>query len=531
MSKRPTKAKGAAELAPRKLKKLSFADRVKQEAILQIIEQQALLPNLAQQFIIEATIDYPWQRTFINDKNPRKALFGERRGSKTTLMILSAIEQCLRVPFSQVLYIGLTQDSCKRSVFDQIMARLLRKHNLPAKLVYGNEMRFDNGSIIYLLGMDANEKQKEKARGVKSSLNLIDEMQSFTQDTASIINDVLGPTAADTKSSMIIGGTAGNSLGENYWYEITKDNTKEVPVAPSILHPEWIVYRCQWSNNTAIDDQTNCRICDNVKDYLDKLELDHPGTRLTDSYRQEWNAEWIVQKDALIYKYSDANLLTSPTCLDFLSNERIPMPSADFLATATRVLGIDLGYNDPTALTVVVFNTKFSNKEYVIETFNQSEMLVDEVAAKIKQLDKLYHFTYMVGDSSSLQVFETLRKGYGLNIEKANRVGKLSHQLVLNSDLQTRSVVIMPGNEELINQLKTCQWEAKPLKEGRYIEEAKYKNDQTDSFLYAHTFSRVHWYQAPKPPPGLPTNEDHNNKLIKDLVKRNTMNRFNNRFN
>lgn len=511
-------------------KKLTFSERIKAEAQQQILEQQLSLPNLAQQFIIDATRDYPWQREFINDKNPRKALFGERRGSKSTMMILAAIEQCLRVPFSQVLYIGLTQDSCKRSIYDQVMARIIRKHNLPAKLIYGNEMRFDNGSIIYLVGMDANEKQKEKARGVKSSLNLIDEMQSFTQDTAAIINDVLGPTAADTKSTMIIGGTAGNALGENYWYEITKDNTKDNPIGPSIKHPEWMVYRCEWSKNTAIDEQTGNRICDNVREWLDKLESDHPGTKITDSYRQEWDAEWIVQKDALIYRYSDANLLTSPTCLDFRTNERIPMPSAEFLATATKVLGIDLGYNDPTALTVVVFNTKFSNKEYVIETFNQSSMLVDEVVAKIKQLDKLYKFTYMVGDSSSLQVFETLRKGYGLNIEKANRMGKLSHELVLNSDLQTRSVVFMPGNEELINQLKTCQWEAKPLKEGKYVEDQKYKNDLCDSFLYAHTFSRVHWYQAPKPKPGLPTNEDHQNKLTKELFKRNKLLAFNNRF-
>jgi phage terminase large subunit len=513
-----------------KAKKLTFAERIKQEAQQQILEQQHSLPDLAQQFIIEATIDYPWQRTFINDKNPRKALFGERRGSKTTLMALSAIEQCLRVPFSQVLYIGLTQDSCKRAMYDQILARILRKHNLPAKLVYGNEMRFENGSIIYLIGMDANEKQKEKARGVKSSLNLIDEMQSFTQDTSTIINEVLGPTAADTKSAMIIGGTAGNALGENYWYEITKDNTKETPVGPSTLHPEWIVYRCQWANNTAIDEQTGNRICDNVKDFLDKLEKDHPGTQLTDAYRQEWNAEWIVQKDALIYRYSEGNLLTSQECLDFGTNERIPMPSAEFLATATKVLGIDLGYNDPTALTTVAYNTKYSNKLYVLETFNQSEMIVADVAAKIKQLDKLYHYTYMVGDSSSLQVFETLKQTYGFNIEKANRQGKLSHQLVLNSDLQTRSVVFMPGTEELINQLKTCQWEAKPLKEGRYVEDSKYKNDLSDSFLYAFYYSRHHWYQVPKPKPGLPTGQDQQNALTKELFKRNKLMAFNNRF-
>ena len=105
----------------------------------------------------------------------------------------------------------------------------------------------------------------------------------------------------------------------------------------------------------------------------------------------------------------------------------------------------------------------------------------------------------MVGDSSSLQVFETLKHTYSLPIEKANRQGKLSHQLVLNSDLQTRSVVLMPGNEELIQQLQSCIWDRKALQDGEYIEDPKYKNDLADSFLYAHHFSRHLWYHAPKP--------------------------------
>jgi hypothetical protein len=453
--------------------------------------------DLSTQFIERSTNDIQWQRKFIADQSPNKALFGERRGGKSTVMGICAIAQALAHPFSQILYVGLTEASVKKIMYDQVLAMLKRKHDLPATLIGNNEMRFVNGSIIYLIGLDANKKQKEKVRGVKASLILMDEMQSYTQDARLIIKEVLGPAAADTKASTILGGTAWNSLGKNYWHEITKDNTKQNPIGPSLLHPEWKVYRCEWVNNTAIDEMTGNRICDNVAAYLAKERADHPGIELTDSYRQEWNAEWIIQTSSLIYRYSNANLLHSPLCREIDTNRIISMADG-FMQGATYILGIDLGYNDPTALTVVAYNLRYSNKLFVIETFKQSEMLVADVAMKIKQLDEHYHFTYMVGDISSLQVFETLKQNYSLPIEKANRAGKLSHQYTLNSDLQTRSVIIMPGNDELIEQLKTCVWLQSGLDDGKHIEDPAIKNDLSDSFLYAHNFSRHMWYTAPK---------------------------------
>jgi hypothetical protein len=195
---------------------------------------------------------------------------------------------------------------------------------------------------------------------------------------------------------------------------------------------------------------------------------------------------------ALIYHYSTANLIGHSNC-------KYTAPTYEFLLTATYVLGLDLGYNDPTAMTVVAYNNKYSNKLYIIETFQQSEMLIQEVATKIKELDSRYHFSYMVGDSSSLQVFETISQTYSLPIEKANRQGKLSHQLILNSDMKCELVLFMPGNGELINQLETCTWSKSQFETGKYVEDPKHPNDQVDSFLYAFFYSRHLWFKEPKP--------------------------------
>src|SRR5271155_956559 len=98
-----------------------------------------------------ATKDIPWQAEFIADPETHKALLGERRSAKTSCMGIAATDHALRHPYSKILYIGLTSDSCQRAMYDEVLAKLLRDFPMPAKLVGGDEMRFDNGSIIYLI--------------------------------------------------------------------------------------------------------------------------------------------------------------------------------------------------------------------------------------------------------------------------------------------------------------------------------------------------------------------------------------------
>lgn len=324
----------------------------------------------ARRFVEAATRDVPWQRDFVLDQSPRKALFGERRGGKTTALGIASVARRLRFPNSKGVYVGLTQDSASRVFVDEVLDRLKRKYDLPADIIGGNEMRFENGSIIYVVGLDATKKQKERVRGIKASDIIVDEMQSYTQDIRKIINEVLGPAAADTKAPLMIGGTAGNALGENYWYEITRDNTRDEPIAPSARHPEWMVYRCEWAKNTAIDEQTGRRVCDNVREYLEEQIAKHPGIQLTDSWLQEWEAKWVILTSSLIYRFSEANVVGHERCIDLGTRQPVPYPSEAFLAGASKILGIDLGYNDPTAMTVVAYNTQFSNKLYVIETLS-----------------------------------------------------------------------------------------------------------------------------------------------------------------
>jgi hypothetical protein len=477
-------------------------------------------PGDARSFVDAATREVPWQRTFVLDQSPRKALFGERRGAKTTTFGIACVARRLSLPNSKGVYVGLTQESATRVFCDEVLDRLRRRYQLPFEIVGDNEARFENGSIIYVIGLDATKKQKERVRGIKASDVTIDEMQSFTQDIGKIILEILGPAAADTMAPILIGGTAGDAFESNFWYQLTRDNTPSTPAGtPSKAHPEWKVWRCKWSENTATDEITGRRICDNVRDYHAEQIRKHPGIERTDSWLREWEAKWVILITSLIYRFGKCNLVGHLECMEIDTGAAIPKPGEAFLASAVFILGLDLGYNDPTAFVVCAYNTAFSNKLYVIESFQQSGMLVAHVHSKIVEYEGRYEFTYKVGDSSSLQIFEDLRQTYGHNFEKADKLGKRSHQLMVNSDLQTRVVVVLPGNDELVGQLETCRWEAEALKKNQYVEDPKDPNHLSDAFLYAHHFSRSLWYEAPKPRRNM-TNEDHVAKLTKSLIEK-----------
>lgn len=435
------------------------------------------------------------QLDFIKDKSKRKALFVGRRAGKSTSIAIYMLLAALTNPGVRITYFGLTAGSAEDTMYPILLGKepgqeagiLLNylkeseyKYNMTERL-----LEFSNGASIKFAGVDVNYKEIDKVLGSKQYMIIIDECQNQTQDLEKIINKKAQQCVSDylTKGGgqIILAGTAGDYRGKHYWYRINTDPTLG-----------WSIHHWEHDQNPHMKQQKKIEQDNFLKQY-------GPDYIKTAWWIQQYECQWITDKNVLIYRYDQSNLLNSPSCIDSATNQRIPMPSNEFLTSATYILGIDLGYNDPTALTIVAYNLKFSNKLYVIETFNKSNMLVQEVASKIKQLDNKYHFSYMVGDSSSLQVFETIKQNYSLPIEKANRSGKLSHQLVVNSDLQTKNIVIMPGNDELINQLQSCIWDRSAFEEGRYVEDPSFKNDIADSFLYAHNFSRHLWFKEPKP--------------------------------
>src|ERR1700722_13506761 len=99
----------------------------------------------------------PWHKDFFADDWDRIALFGERRGAKTATMAILAVDIAMNEPNSNVLYICQTQDKCNRNMRYGALEMFVRQYHLPAHFVGDKRLVFDNGSVIWLIGLDAHK--------------------------------------------------------------------------------------------------------------------------------------------------------------------------------------------------------------------------------------------------------------------------------------------------------------------------------------------------------------------------------------
>lgn len=410
---------------------------------------------------------FPEQLAFIKDSSKRKKLCLTRRSGKSTTVGLYLINDALNNPRSSYVYAGLTKESAKKTMWTAIFETVILKYKIPAKLV-GLQIKFSNGSIIYLTGTDATYKDKEKLRGQKYRIAVIDECQSFTQDLEELVESVILPTLADFNGTLCMIGTPGNEMGLHYWWQI---NDPENPSSKL-----WKDFHWTWRENPFIKD--------NVQKQLDEMIAKNPLVVNSTSFKQEWLGEWVIEGSARVYKSSKINYIDS-------------LPFGLLNQHTIYILSIDLGYVDATAFVVSCYNQNFDNNLYVLESNKIAELTISAVAKKIKEYRERYTFRTMIVDAANKQAVEEMRLIHALPLWAAEKQGKEAHIALLNSDFQTANVKILrPTNEELIKELETLIWNQRALLQGKHLEDSRKDNHLTDALLYGHHESRHFWFEA-----------------------------------
>lgn len=479
-------------------KKLTFEEKLRLQAL-----EEELIKRQNYQEINILNECLPHQLAFIKDTSKRKSICGTRRSSKSFCLALYLISEALITPKGKFIYLALTNESAKRTMWSDIFETIILKYDLKITLLTSKlEIQFPNGAIIYLAGLDATPKQMHKLRGQKYSLAVIDECQDFQQDLQQIINSVLKMALAQTGATLCLAGTPGDSQGTHYWWLVNQPDTKET---------EWKRFFFDWRNNSSIDPISNQPVNKMIQTEVDADINRNPKIIETPAWQQEIDGKWVIATSARIYKYESINSVST-------------LPSKEFLSTAIIGLGLDFGFfPDPNGLVIAAYNLRFDNKLYVLKSFMRGEIPTQQLATIIRELDKQYHFSFMVADQGGLgkQIAFDLQDTYGLPIKPAEKQGKLAHQNMINSDFITEQIVIYePDNKELILQLEKVIWNRKDLRAGKYTEDAGFDNHLTDSLLYLHHFSRHNWYEAPKKENPFPTSDEMYSILTKTLMKK-----------
>lgn len=133
-----------------------------------------------------------------------------RRVGGSYLLILMAIERCLRKPFAQVKYAAPTGKAVRKIITPNIRKILedCPKELRPKWSLVESEWQFPNGSTLAIAGCD--NQQYESLRGTEADFVCMDEV-GFMDELDYVLNDVLLPQTQDTNGMVVMASTPPRS--------------------------------------------------------------------------------------------------------------------------------------------------------------------------------------------------------------------------------------------------------------------------------------------------------------------------------
>jgi phage terminase large subunit-like protein len=398
-----------------------------------------------------------------------------RRAGKTTVCAVKAMQELLNVPGSIGLYLALTDRSVE-DIFMPTIMPLVTRYKIKCK-VNRDEIIFDNGSKLLVCG--ANHIHKiETFRGIKLLFCIIDEAASFSEKILHyLVDEIVGPALSDHQGQlMLIGTPAAHCIG--MFYDVTQGT-----------EPIWIVKR--W---TAFD---NPYMRDNFKKDAELFCLRKQCDRAHPKFRREYLGEWCADDESLMIRSFSTELPISHYSQD---NWR-------------SVIGIDFGFNDETAFSVLAW-ARNNPKTYVLECFGITKSSVSQIAQQLQRLKYKYKPVAIVGDpagSSKIMMLEFKEK-YGIFMDSAQKTNKAHYIEILNDALVNKSLVLHPETTlELQKEMRNVVWN-----EERTREQEGMKCDQLDATLYA--YREALGYTEKIPVKIIKTQEDVEREMIATIV-------------
>jgi hypothetical protein len=168
------------------------------------------------------------------------------------------------------------------------------------------------------------------------------------------------------------------------------------------------------------------------------------------------------------------------------------------------LMGIDLGYHDPTAFIIAAFSEDHEEL-FIIEQFKKKNMLTSDVEDLIKEYQSRFNFSKIVvdtGGGASRMVLETFKQRTSLPIEPAKKSGdKVGLITMMNADL-ARGLIKVRKDSELLNE-----WDKLQYNQAGTAEDRRFDNHLSDAALYTWMESRHFLYEEKVKPPDFGTAE------------------------
>lgn len=421
----------------------------------------------------------PEQRRAIVDSGRFKAFFCPRRSGKSFAIGVYLLLTALAYPGSSSLYLGLTKASATNTLNKDVMRVLVDRFALRAEWKESHSRwELPNGSYIYMRGADANRYEIQKVVGQKYRLAVLDEASKYRYDVDWIVYGALVPAMGDDLGTVVMAGTPSNITGGLFHRATTGELAG------------WSVHTWTWRQNTF-------RAANITALHDELLAMRGPEYVHTPLYRQEWLGEWVIDSSALVYRFRE----------DLNTIDALPKPAHEY----TYLLGVDLGFTDPSAL-VVAAQHENDPVLYLTYAAKYAGLTITALAEHVKALWYCpsmgcrgpYPFAAMVADAAALQAVEEMRQHHHLPLEAAEKPGKRGVIEVMNADLQTSRLKLLPAAMALAEEWSALIWDERKLAQPSpvWAEAPRMENHLADAALYAWRKARAYdaLPVAPAPP-------------------------------
>jgi phage terminase large subunit-like protein len=408
---------------------------------------------------------FPEQNRFVLDQSQFLAALCTRRAGKSNGLAYRFMRTMLKHPGSQCRYIALTRDSAKDIMWG-ILQEYDEKYRIGAKFTEGNlTMSFPDslgGATLRLFGADMKNFIK-RLKGVKSPGVALDESQDFGTHIESLVDDVLTPTISDYPDGWLaLTGTPG-PIPHGLFYDITEKGRDGYSVH------KWSLY-----NNPHFP---------TPREFVAKLKTKKQWADNHPTYLREWMGQWVLDMDALVFKYSDQK------------NHYENMPALE-ASGWNYVIGVDIGFDDADAISVIGWHER-GQAAYLVDEQVDRAQGITELAHKIGKLIEKYNPLKIVMDTGGLgkKIAEEIRRRFSIPVEAAEKSRKFEYIELLN-DAMRMGHFFAKRTSVYAQDCARVKWDqdATVLK----ISDT-YHSDICDSVLYAFRES-LHWLWLPEEP-------------------------------
>ena len=345
---------------------------------------------------------------------------GKSEGAK-----LEMVATALNITNANILYGTLTKDKAKSICWMPIL-KMLNELGLK-RIDRGDlftedgdfktdevrmEVYFKNGSKIKLTGFDSTEREIDKVLGEPYDLVILDEVQSFKGNVGDLVYKRLLITVAERRGRIKMIGTPGDvRLG--FFYDIN--------CTPKPQKLKWGLYKWSWEDNVGVSTHESTKgmlMKDIFKQMLADIIAENPKFVETPEYYQEWKGEYFIDTDNLVYKFNPLE--------NVYNHEPI---------ITDCVLGIDLGWNDESAMIVWGWSDHDPNL-YQLDEFYEAKVDLDKIAEKTLYFKSIYPILDVIIDSQNAQGIKTIENRYNIGYMAAEKMGKFEHIRLMNTDLR-----------------------------------------------------------------------------------------------